>query len=96
VIRDVLSRADELYRDADRGLAFLPVRPRLAVLLASRLYREIGRELLRRGGDPYAGRAVVPPWRKLLLSMAALCAWVTTFLPSRGFRSLPRPRRSIG
>jgi 15-cis-phytoene synthase len=92
VIRSLLQRADNLYESGERGIPFLPPRARLAVLIASRLYRAIGLELLRQGGDPFRRRAVVPPLSKLWWALAALVAWLGTFVPRR-VRSLA-PRRS--
>lgn len=72
-VRALLSRAEDLYRFAAEGFRFLPFRPRLAVATAAVLYREIGRQLLRRrGGDPLQGRVVVGLARKLWLTMGAL------------------------
>ncbi len=76
VIAGLLERGDALYRSADEGLRFLPPRARLAVLLASRLYRGIGMELLRRGADPFLGRAVVPLRYKAWWLVVAFVAWV--------------------
>jgi phytoene synthase len=94
VISGLLSRADTLYRSAEAGLRFLPPRARLAVLLAGRLYRGIGVELLRRGADPFSGRAVVPLRYKAWWILAAFAAWVRiglglarTFHPAEAGRS---------
>ncbi len=76
VITGLLARADALYESADGGLRFLPPRARLAVLLASRLYRAIGLEILRRGADPFRGRAVLPFWYKLFWCVLALSVWL--------------------
>ena len=45
----------------------------LAILVASRLYRQIGRRLLRRhGGDPLHGRTVVPHWERAVMVVLGL------------------------
>lgn len=92
VIRSLLERADSLYESGDQGARFLPSRARLAVLIASRLYRAIGLELLRQGGDPFRRRAVVPSWSKIRWAFVALVAWLGSFIPRR-VRPLA-PRRS--
>ena len=96
VLTALLARADLLYASGDRGFSFLPARARLAVILASRLYRAIGLELLRGGGDPFRGRAFVPAWRKLLWSLAAFAVWLCTFWPRRDGRAVAPARSRLG
>jgi phytoene synthase len=64
VIRGVLDLADRYYASGDQGMPAIPVRPRMAIYAASRVYRAIGQELRRRDCDVTRGRAVVPSWRK--------------------------------
>ncbi len=75
VVGDVLDLADRHYASADVGLRDLPGRSRLAVLVASRVYRAIGVRLRARGCDPMAGRVVVPPWSKAAWTGVALVTW---------------------
>jgi len=96
VIGGLLARADQLYESGDRGVRYLPRRTRLAVLIASRLYRAIGLELVRRGGDPFRGRAVVPGWAKLVWCVAAFAAWLASFVPERAIRPLGAGRSRVG
>ncbi len=93
VVSDLLAVADGFYRSADQGLRYLPSRARLAVLMASRMYRAIGDVLRRRGCDPFLGRAVVSPLAKIALTLVALVSWVG--LAVRSYRHLGRtsPRR---
>lgn len=65
VVRDLLAEAERYYDSADDAMRHIPLRSRLAILVASRIYRAIGRRLLRHGGDTMAGRTVVPWWEKL-------------------------------
>lgn len=60
VVMDLLAMADWYYESADLGLRFIPKRERLAILVASRVYRGIGVRLRQRGGDALAGRTIVP------------------------------------
>ena len=54
-VEDVV--ADRYYASADAGMRFIPWRSRLAILVAGRVYRAIGRKLLRtRRGDALQGR----------------------------------------
>jgi 15-cis-phytoene synthase len=59
VVRDLLDQADAYYFSADRGMRWIPLRARLAIQVASRVYRAIGVRLRRRGGDAWAGRTIV-------------------------------------
>ncbi len=88
VIAGLLARADALYESGEQGLSFLPARARLAVLIASRLYRAIGVEVLRQPGDLLGRRAVVSPWRKLRLGLVALAAWFLAPFPRRAGRPI--------
>lgn len=87
-VRQLLVCADRYYRSADRGLGFLPLRAALAVGTARSVYAAIGRQLARRGYDVFAGRAVVPTWRKVLLAMARVASalWRLPFAALRPFR----------
>lgn len=68
VVRDVLSLAESYYASADFGMHFIPARSRLAIVVASRLYRGIGLKLWRgRNGDALAGRTWVTWPGKLAL-----------------------------
>jgi phytoene synthase len=76
VVRDLLAVAEVYYRSADAGMPHIPFRSRVAVLAASRLYRQIGRVLLARGADPLEGRTVVGWFGKAAALLAALgAAW---------------------
>ena len=66
VVRQLLLLADDFYARADRGMGFIPWRSRVAILVASRVYRAIGKKLLRRGANPLAGRTVVSFAEKVL------------------------------
>jgi phytoene synthase len=72
VIERLLCAADELYRQADIGIAALPRTCRPAIRAARLLYAEIGHEVRRRGHDAISRRAVVPAGRKALLLSQAL------------------------
>ena len=73
-IRHTLALAENYYASGLRGLAYLPARPALAIEIAARSYREIGRRLLRRGIAYRAGRAVVATRSKLRIALrCVLC-----------------------
>ena len=70
---ELLGRAETYYASGWRGLHYLPFRPRLAIAVAAQVYREIGRQILRRGEKAYwHQRSVVSPTRKFQVSVAAI------------------------
>jgi phytoene synthase len=76
VVGDVLQLAERYYESGDAGMHYLPPRARWAILVASRLYRGIGRRLRRRhGSNPMFGRVVVPWFAKLGLVASATWSW---------------------
>ena len=74
VVRDLLALAERYYASADDAMRHIPWRSRLAILVASRIYRAIGRRLLRHGADTWAGRTIVPWWEKGAWAAAGLFA----------------------
>jgi phytoene synthase len=65
-VRRLLDLAAAYYRSADRGMAAIPPRPRLAIITARRVYAGIGERIRRDGPAAYwRGRAVVGPAGKL-------------------------------
>jgi phytoene synthase len=77
VVDDLLTLAEVYYRSADEGMGFLPARARWAVLVASRLYRGIGRRLRRKHrSNPLLGRVVLPWFVKLALFVPASGSWL--------------------
>ena len=79
----VLALAEHYYESGIGGIALLPARCRPAILAAALVYREIGREVARRGGDGVSERAVVSSRRRLtLLSAAVVRSWTSPALRS--------------
>jgi 15-cis-phytoene synthase len=90
VVLDLLQLAEEHYQRAERGISYIPWKPRLAIFIASRLYRAIGRRIVHRlGGNAMAGRAVVPWYHKLYWLGVASCAWVNSLVAEA-------PRLTVG
>ena len=85
VVDDVLRMAEQYYESGDDGMRYLPARARWAILVASRLYRGIGRRLRRRyASNPLLGRVVVPWFHKVGLVASATTSWFRVALrPSR-------------
>lgn len=100
VVRDLLQRAEEYYLSADYGMRFIPARSRLAIVVASRLYRAIGIKLWRKfGGDALRGRTWVTPIGKVALLGTSLLHFVRPrvlgFAQQHHDRDLHAPLRGL-
>ena len=96
VLAALAAEAECLYARAEAGIGLLPLACRPSIRAAARLYREIGREVTRRGPGALAERTVVSSGRKLAL--IAGC-WVPAgrevdapVLPETAFLLLDAPR----
>lgn len=77
VVDDLLVLADAHYRSAEDGMPFIPWRSRLAIVVASRLYRGIGVRLRRRHGcNPLHGRTRASLTDKIFGVVTAIGAWL--------------------
>ena len=68
----LLSLAEDYYQSGIQGLSYLPGSARLSILVAARVYREIGLEILSRDGDSLSESVYVPNLRKTQLTAMAL------------------------
>ncbi len=75
LMQEEIARADALYAEAERGIAYLQPSGQLGVLIASRLYQEILRELEKQGRNPFAGRARTTFVRKCWITWRAVREW---------------------
>jgi 15-cis-phytoene synthase len=80
LLRDQIARADTLYEEGAGAIALLS-RGRRAMGLSVALYREILRQIERDGFGREPGRAVVPRWRRRLLT--AEYRWLQGESPSQ-------------
>lgn len=87
VLRALLDKADALYSSGREGLAFLPLRARLGVAVAARLYRAIGLRVHALGARALRERAVVSPPRKL--GHVAVAFWDALSTPTPSPKALP-------
>ncbi len=71
VVGELLSLADRFYASADAGMRFIPWRSRLAIMVASRVYRAIGTVLRRRGCDVLRGRVSTSTVHKVAQAFVA-------------------------
>jgi phytoene synthase len=73
-VSSLLDCADKYYQSGELGLSYLPVRARGGMLVAARVYREIGVQLRAREHVDWSERVVVAPWRKAAITSQALVA----------------------
>ncbi len=69
-----LALAEPYYASGLAGLVYLPPESRRGILIAARVYREIGDEFRRCGPSAPKDRVVVPTWRKAALVARAFTA----------------------
>lgn len=71
-VRRLLALAEAYYQSGIQGISYLPANARLSILVAAKLYREIGVEILKRDGNSWREHVHVPMSRKRELTLAAL------------------------
>lgn len=69
VVASLLAAAEPYYASARIGLRDLPFRSAWAIAAARGIYRDIGREVLRRGPDAYRTRVSTGTGRKILWAL---------------------------
>ena len=83
--RRLLELAERYYLSGEAGLGFLPLRARLAILTAARVYRGIGICIAQSGFRSWDQRAVVSKSHKVRLAAGALITFIARpALHSRG------------
>ncbi len=86
-VLELLQLSEDYYRSGEEGLSYLPLRARGAILIASRVYRGIGLDLISRKGDCWSRRAMVSSAQKAIITVSAL-----TSLALKGSREGSRER----
>jgi phytoene synthase len=71
-LKTLLTLADQYYKSGEAGLHYLPLNARTAILVAGRVYREIGQVLKARDFAYWEGRAFVTPRVKLSRTATAI------------------------
>ena len=91
VVDEILEMAEVLYERAYFGTRYIPLRSRLGILVALRLYRGIGRKLKRvHHSNPYHGRTRLSLVEKTWLCFGALGdAFKSLFRTEEGIESVP-------
>ncbi|MEO1642499.1 MAG: phytoene/squalene synthase family protein [Pseudomonadota bacterium] len=67
----LIDLADAYYDSAYRGLGYLPLRARFAILVAARVYRQIGIKIKRHNSQVWRGRTIVSGSEKLSVASRA-------------------------
>ena len=70
--KKLLSLAETYYESASEGIYYIPVRSRIAIAIALKLYRQIGVKLIQNGTQWWKGRTIVSNKKKILLSIISL------------------------
>ena len=73
----LIKLAELYYESAYDGFGFLPSRSRLAILIAARVYRQIGVKLERKDFAVWRGRTVVGTSEKIAVASAAATTYLT-------------------
>ena len=71
-LASLLGVADSYYQSGNAGLAFIPLRARAGILIASKLYQAIGNKLQKQGYHYWQKRAMLSKQDKLMLSIKTL------------------------
>ena len=68
----LVTLAEKYYESASRGIYCIPLRSRIAIAIALKLYRQIGIKLVQNGSQWWKGRTIVSNKKKVLLSIISL------------------------
>ena len=71
-IKNLLTLSEKYYISAFAGIKFLPLRSRLAIIIALRIYREIGIKLSKKQYNWWEGRTIISRGAKLLLTIRSI------------------------
>lgn len=71
-VKQLLAKAEAYYESGESGMAYLPARARLAILVAARIYRHIGGVARRRDHETWRMRAQVGGPAKAAVAIRAM------------------------
>ncbi len=71
-VRRYLNIADLFYESGYKGLAYIPLRPRLCILIAGEVYRSIGRKIRQKNYEVLRGRVYLTRWEKVAVVFRSL------------------------
>jgi len=79
-LKAMLELAERYYASGERGIVYLPVGARFGILLAARLYREIGIKLARREYDYWTHRVHLNRLEKIFITVRTLVQFTSSSL----------------
>lgn len=71
-VKKYLDLADQYYFNGYRGLAYLPLRSRLAILIAGEVYRHIGEKIRSNDYETLQGRTVLTLFEKIKVAVFSI------------------------
>lgn len=77
-VENLLASAEKYYQSGEKGLSYLPLQARLSILVAARVYREIGRQLLRENCEYWHHRISISTSRKILITLQSVISVLFT------------------
>lgn len=94
LVRTYLNLADDYYKSGYQGLAYIPFRARVCILVAGEIYRSIGRKIRKNNYQVLKGRTYLSTFGKIVVTLKTL---PRLFLPGfwRPGRHLPELHRSL-
>lgn len=81
-ITRLIKLADVYYQSAMIGIHLIPWRSRIAIVIALKLYRQIGIQLVNNGSQWWKGRTVIKSHNKVILTILSLSAVLYKKVPS--------------
>jgi phytoene synthase len=67
-----LDLADDYYKSGYQGLAFIPLRPRICILVAGEIYRSIGHKIRKNNYQVLDGRTILSTYEKIIVTVKTL------------------------
>jgi len=94
LVKTYLDIADEYYNSGYQGLAFIPLRPRVCILVAGEVYRSIGHKIRKNNYEVLERRTYLNTFQKMIVTLKTL---PRLFMPSfwRPGHHLPRLHQSL-
>ena len=90
-VERTISLAESYYQSGFAGLHYLPYRPRLAIAIAAKAYRQIGIKLLANQVNWHEGRTITSTTSKAIQSVAALPKCISPSQPAIHNAALHQP-----
>lgn len=79
LVHKTLDQADEYYLSGYKGLAYIPFRPRLVILLAGEIYRHIGVKIRKNNCQVLSGRTYLSLTEKIFVTIKTMGKLVSTY-----------------